>query len=747
MSRIGRMARRGFLIGSAAIGGGVVFGYYRYRKPLPNPLLDGLAEGEAALTPFVKIGAEGVTLITPRAEMGQGVTSLQAYLLAEELDVDPLKVRLDPGQPSPAYYNSAVLAEGLPFAATDTGWLAEQARAFTDVPARLLGMQITGGSSTVPDMFDRLRHAGAVARETLKEAAAQETGIARDRLGTDDGAVLLPDGKRLPYTALAPRAATLEPVTEVSLRPETAWRYIGKRVQRTDIVAKSTGTERYGIDMALDGMLYASVRANPGLGGAVNGYNASAAEAMRGVQKVVPVTGGVGVIADNTWRAFRAVNAIEIDWAAPAYPASSGEMGEALRAAMTAANRDSRFRDEGDVENALFEGEAIEAEYRVPYLAHAPLEPMNATVLVTDTRADIWTGTQIPRFVQKHAARLTGLGEEQVHVHVLPMGGSFGRRLEDVHVMQAVELAMAVKGQPVKMTWTREEDMTHDFPRPAQIARARGTVRNGKVEALDLSVVSQSVTASWMGRMMVAPPGPDITIVAGAWDQPFAIPHYRVTGYRAPEMVPVSSWRSVGASGNGFFHDCFLDELIHAAGADPLEERLRLCSDPLSRKVLEAVGEMSGWSGPRISETRARGLAFCLSFGVPMAEVVEVSRTPGGIRVDKVYAACELGRIVDPDTFEAQVSGGIIFGLGHAMNCELTYAGHAPEQVNFDSYQGMRLSQAPEIEVRGLENGARIRGIGEPGVPPAAPALANAIFALTGQRIRELPLNRHVSFA
>ena len=747
MSRIGRMARRGFLIGSAAIGGGVVFGYWRYRQPLPNPLLDGLAEGEAALTPFVKIGAEGVTLITPRAEMGQGATSVQAYLLAEELDVDPLKVRLDPGQPSPAYYNSAVLAEGLPFAATDTGWLAEQARALTDVPARLLGMQITGGSSTVPDMFDRLRHAGAVARETLKEAAAQETGIARDRLGTDDGAVVLPDGKRLPYTALAPRAATLEPVTEVSLRPESAWRYIGKRVQRTDIVAKSTGTERYGIDLALDGMLFASVRANPGLGGGVNGYDASAAEAMRGVQKVVPITSGVGVIADNTWRAFQAVNAIEIDWAAPAYPASSGEMREALKAAMTAGNRDSRFKDEGDVENALFEGEAIEAEYRVPYLAHAPLEPMNATVLVTDTRADIWTGTQIPRFVQKHAARLTGLGEKQVHVHVLPMGGSFGRRLEDVHVMQAVELAMAVKGRPVKMTWTREEDMTHDFPRPAQIARARGTVRNGKVEALDLSVVSQSVTASWMGRMMVAPPGPDITIVAGAWDQPFAIPHYRVTGYRAPEMVPVSSWRSVGASGNGFFHDCFLDELIHAAGADPLAERLRLCSDPLSRKVLEAVAEMSGWSGPRISETRARGVAFCLSFGVPMAEVVEVSRTPGGIRVDKVYAACELGRIVDPDNFEAQVSGGIIFGLGHAMNCELTYAGHAPEQVNFDSYQGMRLSQAPEIEVRGLENGERIRGIGEPGVPPAAPALANAIFALTGQRIRELPLNRHVSFA
>ncbi|MGC9371358.1 MAG: molybdopterin cofactor-binding domain-containing protein [Paracoccaceae bacterium] len=747
MSRIGKLTRRSFLVGSAAIAGGVAFGYYRYRQPLPNPLLDHVAEGEAALTPFVKIDAQGVTLITPRAEMGQGATSVQAHLLAEELDVDPLKVRLDPGQPSPAYYNSAVLAEGLPFAATDTGWLAERARAFTDVPARLLGMQITGGSSTVPDMFDRLRHAGAVARETLKEAAALETGIARDRLGTDDGAVVLPDGRRLSYTALAPRAATLEPITDVALRPETAWRYIGKRVQRTDILAKSTGTETYGIDLALDDMLYASVRTNPGIGGFVNGIDSGAAEAMRGVLQVVPVTGGVGVIADNTWRAFRAVNAITLDWGAPAYPATSGEMRQALAGAMTAENRDSRFRDDGDVENALFEGTAILAEYSVPYLAHAPLEPMNATVLVSDARADIWTGTQIPRFVQQHAARRTGLSEEQVHVHVLPMGGSFGRRLEDVHVMQAVELAMAVKGRPVKMTWTREEDMTHDFPRPMQTARGRGTVRGGRVEALDLSVVSQSVTASWMGRIMVAPPGPDVTIVAGAWDQPFAIPHYRVTGYRAPEMVPVSSWRSVGASANGFFHDCFLDELIHAAGADPLAERLRLCTDPLSRKVLEAVGEMSGWSGPRISETRARGVAFCLSFGVPAAEVVEISQTAQGIRIDKVYAACEVGRIVDPDIFEAQVSGGIVFGLGHAMNCELTYADHAPEQANFDGYQGMRLYQAPQIEVRGLENGDRIRGIGEPGVPPAAPALANAIFALTGQRIRELPLNRHVQFA
>jgi isoquinoline 1-oxidoreductase beta subunit len=344
------------------------------------------------------------------------------------------------------------------------------------------------------------------------------------------------------------------------------------------------------------------------------------------------------------------------------------------------------------------------------------------------------------------AAAVSGLAPENVHVHVQMCGGSFGRRLEDDYVRQSVELAKAFPDRPIKMTWTREEDMTHDFPRPLGMARMRGAVKDGKVDAYDLSIACPSVTKSQTGRLNMSLPGPDIAIVAGAWDQPFRIPNYRVTGYRVPELVPISSWRSVGASGNGFLHDGFLDELIHAAGADPLKERLRLCWHEPSRKVLEAVGEMSNW-GSDPGKDRGRGVAFTLSFGVPVAEVVEVTNTPKGIRIDKVFVAAEVGRVLDPQNFENQLQGGVIWGLGHAMNCELTYADGIAEQTNFHAFEGMRLNQAPQIEIRALTNSPSIHGIGEPGVPPAAPALANAIFAATGKRIRELPLNKHIKFA
>jgi isoquinoline 1-oxidoreductase beta subunit len=747
MTKVGKIARRTFLIGSVSVAGGVAFGTYAYRKEIPNPLLQTLGHNEAVITPYVKIDADGITLITPRADLGQGAYSAQAHWIAEELDVDPHSVRLDPGMPDPAYYNGAVTEESVPFPAYDTSWMAENARRFMDVPAKLFGLQITGGSSTTPDSFDKLRMAGAVARETLKQAAATQHGVARAALRTTDGHVILPDGTKIPYTALAALAARTSPVTDVTLRDEAQWRFIGKRTTtRTDIPAKSTGTFEFGIDKKIEGMVYASVRTNPAFGGAMVAFDASYASKMRGVQKIIPITSGVGVIADNTWRAIEAVNAIDIDWGPALYPATSDEMFATLKSSIAPAFRDSRYKDDGNVDDALAHGKVIEAEYRVPHLAHAALEPMNAIVLVSDERCDIWTGTQIPGFLRTHAAQLTGLNETQVFVHVQPMGGSFGSRLEDTYALQAIELAIAMAGTPVKMTWSREEDMTHDYPRPSQVGLARGKVANGQVDTFDLSIASPSVASSWFGRLLMAPPGPDLTLVAGAWDQPFAIPNYRVTGYRAPEMVPVSSWRSVGASGNGFLHDGFLDELIHAAGADPLEERLRLCHHDLSRKVLEAVAEMSGWAGHDIGKNRGRGVAFTLSFGVPTAQVVDVTNTPSGIRIDKVYVAAEVGRVVDPVNFEAQLSGGVIWGLGHAMNCELTYENHVAQQTNFDTFTGMRLYQCPEIEVRGLENGDTLRGIGEPGVPPAAPALANAIFAATGLRIRELPLNKHIDF-
>ncbi|MEM8690729.1 MAG: molybdopterin cofactor-binding domain-containing protein [Pseudomonadota bacterium] len=746
MSKLGKIARRSFLVGSVAIAGGVAFGYYSYRKPAKNPLLDDLIQGEAALTPYVKIDANGITLITPRADSGQGAYSVQAALIAEELDVALDQVNVDPGPPSPAYYNTALASEAVPFQSTDDSRIANSARGVMDAMAKFMGLQITGGSTTVPDGYVKLRVAGAVARETLKAAAAARTGVAVADLKTERGAVLLPDGKQIAYADLAVEAAETALVEDVPLRDPSMWRIIGKSQKRLDMIAKSTGTQLYGIDFEMDGMVHATVRTNPRQGGAMIGFDASIAEGMRGVKKIVQIAGGVAVVADNTWRAIQAANAIEIDWDAAPYPLEQDQHWEALSASFNDDQIDSRNRDDGDVEAALHGAELVEAEYRAPYLAHAPLEPVSSTVKVEQNRVDIWTGTQIPRFVQTNVAKITGVDFDNVHVHVLMMGGSFGHRLEDDVVRQATEIAMQMPGTPVKLTLSREEDMLHDYPRQIAMARGRGSVRNGHVEALDLGIAMPSVIRSQMGRQGLPAPGPDLQIVAGAWDQPMQIPNYRVTGYAAPELAPISSWRAVGASTNGFFHDVFLDELIHAAGADPVEERLRLMTHDPSRKAIEAVAEMSGW-GTDLAENKGRGVAFCLSFGVPVAEMIEVTNTEDGIRIDKVWVAAEVGRVVDPINFENLVQGGVVWALGHAMNCEITYADGVAEQDNYYAFEGMRIWQTPEIIVRGLENAVdRIRGIGEPMVPPAAAALSNAIFAATGQRIREMPMNKHIDF-
>ncbi len=747
MARIATIARRTFLVGAAAVAGGLAVGYFAYKRDPKNPLLEGLGAGQSTLNPYVIVGADGVTLITPRADLGQGAISIQAALLAEEMDLAWGQFKTETGPPSGAYYNGKVAAEGLPIAATSDSFGARAGRQMGDVAAKLLGLQITGGSSTVPDAFDKLRVAGAVARQMLLMAAAQQSGVPVAQLKTRDGAVLLPDGKRLSYASLGAAAAQITPPTDVVLKPPEQWRLLGKPLQRLDIVAKSTGTAVYGIDLRLPGMVYATVRTNPRLGGGMTRFDANGADKARGVLKLVPLPEGFGVIANNTWRAFQAAAMVQPVWGAAPYPATSEALFASVADSFVADRQDSRLRDDGDVSAALqVAGSAVlQAEYRVPYLAHAPMEPMNAVVQLKDGRLDIWTGTQIPGFVVAAAAKLTGLDAQNIHLHVQISGGSFGRRLEDDYVRQAVLLALAHPGVPIKMTWTREEDMTHDFPRPLAIARVRGFARDQQLQVFDLALASPSVTASQLGRQNQPALGPDVAIVAGAWDQPFAIPHYRVTGYRAPATVPVSSWRSVGASGNAFMHECALDELLHAAGADALTERLRLCNHESSRRVLQAVGEMAGWGTP-LPKGRGCGLAFTLAFGVPVAQVVEVTATEQGIRIDKVFVACDVGPVLDPVNLQAQLQGGVIWGLGHAINCELTYADGMPQQTNYHAYEGLRLYQTPPIMVKTVQGSGVIRGIGEPGVPPAAPALANAIFAATGQRIRELPLNKHISF-
>jgi isoquinoline 1-oxidoreductase beta subunit len=745
MGKIKTIARRSFLTGSAAIVGGVAFGVYRYKTPYANPLLNGLPEGEAALTAYVKIDASGITLITPRADSGQGAYSVQAILIAEELDVELDQINVDPGMPDKAYYNTALGADGAPFAPTDDSFAANTTRAVMDSMMKFAGMQITGGSTTVPDSYEKLRVAGAVARETLKMAAAEKTDIAVADLRTKSGKVITPDGTEIRYEDLAAIAATLDPVEDVALRDPNTWRILGKQHQRYDTVAKSTGTQAYSIDFKRDGMVHAMVRTNPRRGGEMISFDDTEAKAMRGVQKVLPITGGVAVVADNTWRAIQAANAVEIEWGAAPYPAEMDAHWQALSDSFNDDQQDSRQRDDGDVVAALDGADVIEAEYRAPYLAHAPLEPISAVVEVSEDRVDVWTGTQIPRFVQTNVSKVTGVDFDDVHVHVLMMGGSFGHRLEDRIVKEATEVAMQMPGIPVKLTYSREEDMAHDDTRQIAMGRGRGSVKNGQVETMDLGIAMPSVVASQMGRQGLSLPGPDTQIVAGAWEQPLSIPNYRITGYRAPELAPISSWRSVGASTNGFFHDVFLDELIHAAGADQMEERLRLCWHEPSRKVLEKIAEMSNWGAP-LAPKKGRGVGFCMSFGVAVAEVVEVTNTNDGIKLDKVWVAAEVGKVVDPNMFENMVQGGVNWALGHAIMSEITYSDGMTEQENFDTFESLRMYQSPKIEVAGLENGDHVRGIGEPMVPPAAAALSNAIFAATGQRIREMPMNKFIDF-
>ncbi|MCK0167724.1 molybdopterin-dependent oxidoreductase [Jannaschia sp. S6380] len=744
MGRAATIARRTFLIGSAAIAGGVAFGVWAYRREGENPLLADLPEGAATLNPYVLIDAGGVTLITPRTDVGQGATSIQATLLAEELDLDPATVRTDPGPASPAYYNGKVAAEGMPLAAWDDGTAARAGRVASDVAGKFVGLHLTGGSTTVPDAYDKLRAAGAAARETLKQAAAERLGLDRAELRTADGAVVPPAGDPIPYAALAADAARLDPV-KAAPRDPSEWRLLGKPMRRTDIVTKSTGTYRYGTDMVLPGMVHATVMSNPAMGGGVASVDDAAARALPGVEAVLPVTDGLAVLADNTWRAMKAARALAVEWGTPdTHAATSEAMWQAHADAFIDDLRDSQFSDDGDVDAAP--GEVLAAEYRVPFLHHAPLEPANATVRYTPERTDVWAATQGPVFLAATVAAITGQDTDRVHVHALPSGGSFGHRLEDLWIRQTAEIAIQVPGRPVRMTWSREQDMTHGFLRPMAIARGRGTTDGSGVRSFDLGIAAHSVSESQLTRVGYPPIGPDVAIVAAAWDAPYAIPDRRVTGYRVPAGVGVSSWRSVGASHNGFFYESLLSELIHQAGADPVEERLRLLHHAPSRKVLETVAEMAAWDGPK-GDGVGRGVAFTYAFGVPCAQIIEVTQTDRGIRMDRLWLAAEVGRILDPVNLEAQLSGGALFGLGHAIHSEITFEGHAPQQTNYHDYESLRLWQTPRVEVRALGTTGDIRGAGEPGLPAAAPALADAIFAATGTRLREMPFVRAMRFA
>lgn len=741
------LTRRRFLLGSAVVAGGVAFGYLATREQELPAGLAGAARGDVVLNPWLIVGEDGITVVTPRAEMGQGIHTTLAALVAEELDVPLESVRAVHGPASSAYSNDTLLSAGLPFIDYEDGRLLALARGAMSFGGRFIGLQATGGSTSTIDAFDYMRKAGAAARETLVAAAAARLGVKPDALRTEDGHVVARGGERIAYAALARDAAAIRPPTDPALKPASEWRLLGRSLPRLDVAAKSTGTARYGIDVRLPGMLYAAVRTSPRLGGEMRGFDATTASAMPGVERIVDLGDGVAVIATGTWRAFKAVATISIDWGPAPYPLDDAAMHEALVAALD-EEPDSGLRDDGDVDAAPDAGATVlEAEYRVPWLAHATLEPMNATAWLHDGRLELVSGHQAPTSARDRAAKLAGLEPDAVDVEVPFLGGGFGRRVESDVTDQAVRLAMAVPGRPVKLTWTREEDMRHDFYRPAVVARLRGVVSDGGIDTLSADVAGASVYRQQLVRSVgFAAPGPDKMLVEGLFDQPYGIGNYRVRGHVADLGVPVGSWRSVGHSQNGFFHECFVDELLEARGLDPVAERLRMTDGvhAPSHGCIAAVAEMAGAPVPG----EARGVAFVHCYGSPVAMILDVSGSAeSGVRIERVRAAIDVGTALDPRNIEAQVVSGIVFGLSAAISGEIGFADGEVVQGNFDDYPILRMDRMPPVEVRVLASGDHLGGVGETGVPAVAPALANAVSRLLGRRFRRLPLGRDVRFA
>ncbi|MEM7721305.1 MAG: molybdopterin cofactor-binding domain-containing protein [Pseudomonadota bacterium] len=746
MANWGKIARRTFLVGTAAVAGGVAFGVYQYRRELPNPLTPG--EGQATLNPWIIIDQDGVTMVAARAEMGQGVYTTLPAMVAEELDVAWEDIRVIHGPAAQAYFNAGLMTHALPVSDYNrTGFQDMMIEAMTVLP-KALGVQVTGGSTSTLDAYQKLRQAGATARETLKQAAAARWDVAVGELETRDGQVISPSGETLSYTELAVDAAAIDPPRSVDLRPSSQWKYLGKSMPRLDMTEKVTGAAEYGVDVRLPDMRFATVRMSPRLGGEMLSFDASTAEAMPGVERVIDLGTGIAVVASNTWLAMQAAQAVDIDWGPAPYPESSEALLDGIRAAFDDAPN-STLRDDGDADAAVPEGATeFNVEYTVPWLAHATMEPMNATALHTGDALEIWTGTQAPGIIEQKAAQAVGLDTDAVTCHTTYLGGGFGRRGEFDAAVLAARVAAEMQGTPVQVTWSREEDMQHDFYRPAAVARVRGVVADGQAVTLDGAVATTSVIGQSLQRIAgLSMSGPDKAVVEGMFNQPYAIPNYRVRGHVSDIAVPVGSWRSVGNSHNGFFMESAMDELAHAAGRDPLEFRLELARSEHapSAAVLEAVREMSGWTG-QTPEGVGRGVAMTHSFHTPVAIVIEVADRDGAIALEQAWIACDVGIALDPSIIEAQMVSGLIYGLSAAMMEEITFEGGEVQQWNFPDYDAMRIQQVPRTEVRILETQPHIGGVGEPSTPPAMPALANAVFDLTGERYRDLPLNRHVNF-
>jgi len=747
--------RRFFMVSAAAVAGGAAFGYYKYVTPFANPLEEDLADGDFTPNPYLHIAADNtIKIIVPRAEMGQGVMTTLAALVAEELDLPLEKVTVEHGPASKVYYNRVAMDGTSPFPAYEEGFLADSTLSALQVISKFMGIQLTGGSTSTTDAFVPMRVAGATARAMLLSAAASRFGADASTLKLADGVITDPtSGKSATFGEIAGAAAKLDVPGDIKPKSAAEWKLLGKPQKRVDIEAKSTGKAMFGIDVREQDMLYATIRMNPHLGGGMKSFDASAAEAMPGVDKVVDIGGGIGVFAKDTWQAFKGAEAVKIKWDKASYPETTDGIFKVLDEALKTKSG-YVHRDDGDVTAALAGAEkVVEATYSAPYLAHACMEPMNATALFKGGELDLWCGNQSPTTLVEHAGIEMGLDPDKVRIHTTLMGGGFGRRGESDFGVYAMRMAKYADGRPVKVTWSREEDATHDAFRPGAVAQFKGAVGSDGVPiALEAKVVSQPAIKSYFARGMPSMPAmpdfmPDPMITEGSHNQPYAIANYRVEGIEAKLDIPVGFWRSVGNSFNGFLHETFLDELAEAGKVDPVEMRVKLMAKwPHAAKVVETAAKMSGWGTP-LPEGKGRGMAFTMSFGSYVAEVIEVTNTDDGITIDKVFVAFDCGLALDPGIIKAQAQSGVVFGLSSAMGQEITFEDGAVVETNFDTFDAMRINQCPEIHVEILQNAPRMGGVGEPGTPPSIPALANAIYVATGKRIRQLPLSKQVDFA
>ena len=713
--KVSRTSRRAFLQSAAAGGLLLAFHIPAYAINEPEQAPDD-TKGKFAPNGFIRIDKTGTTtFVMPQVEMGQGVYTAVAMILAEELDADLAKMELVHAPPNEKLYTNP-----------------------------LLGLQATGGSTSLRAFWTPLRTAGATARAMLVQAAAQKWQVDPAACTTAKGQVLhSASNRKLDYGALSEAAGKITPPKNAPLKDPAKFALIGTPHKRFDTPDKVNGKVVYGIDAMVPNMKFATLAQCPVFGGKVAHVDEAAAKAVSGVQQVVVLDNLVAVIGDHMWAAKKGLEALKVSWSDGQYGGlTSAEIWEDLR---TASQKDGIVaKTRGDIEKGLSNGERFEADYELPFLAHAPMEPLNCTVLLKADSCELWLGTQIIARVQQTTAALTGLPIDKVTVHNHLIGGGFGRRLEPDMALAAVRIAQHAIGVPIKVVWTREEDIQQDIYRPVYRSLISATLINGKVAAWKHKVCAASIMARW------APPaflnGIDDDAMDSAVDQPYDIPDFQVQYLRVePPSVPTGWWRGVGPNINVFSIESFMDELARTAGKDPIVfRRDMLDKQPRLLAALNLVADKSDWGKPLPARV-GRGVCVQPSFGSFIATVVEAEvDSQGEVLLRRVTTAVDAGTVVNPDTAEAQLQGGLVFGLTAALYGEITIEKGRVQQSNFHDYRMLRIDQMPKIEVHLIKSGEAPGGIGETGTTAGPPALRNAIYAATGIALKRLPIDRTV---